>query len=264
MPAEAWSAPPPGRVALGPDEVHVWRASLRPAAAALARLEAHLSPDERARAARFRFPRHRDAFVAGRGAQREILARYTGLPPAALAYRATEHGKLSLDGPAAAAGIRFNVSNSGGLALYAVTRGREVGVDLEELREMPDGMEIARRFFSAPENQVFAALPAEARDGAFFACWTRKEAYIKAVGEGLSMPLDRFDVAFAPGEPPRLLATRGDEAEASRWTLLELHPGEGYVGALAVEGGGWRVVLYDFEEGADGAGTEVSGQGVSG
>lgn len=248
MPGEGWAAPPPGRIAITPDEVHVWRASLRPSAPVLARLEAHLSPDERARAARFRFPRHRDAFIAGRGAQREILARYTGLAPADLAWRATEHGKLSLDGPVAASGIRFNVSNSGGLALYAVALGRELGVDLEELRPMPDGMEIARRFFSAPENEVFAALPAEARDAAFFACWTRKEAYIKAVGEGLSMPLDRFDVAFAPGEPPRLLATRGDEAEASRWTLLELHPGPGYVGALAVEGDGWKAVLFDFDE----------------
>ena len=244
MDSDRWLAAPAGPLAAGPDEVHVWRASLRPPADVLARLAAHLSPDERARAARFRFPQHRTAFVAGRGVQREILARYTGLHPAELAYRQGSHGKPELDG--AASGIRFNVSNSGGLALYAVTLQREVGVDLEQFRPMPDQMDIARRFFSAPENEVLAAVAEEARELAFFRCWTRKEAYIKAIGEGLSMPLDCFDVAFAPGEPARILRNRGDPAQAERWTLLALEPGPGYVGALAVEGAGWRPVLFDW------------------
>ena len=246
MASDGWSPPPAGPLALTQDEVHVWRASLRPPEAVLARLEAHLSPDERARAARFRFPQHRTAFVAGRGVQREILARYTGVTPAAVAYREGSHGKPELEGAAAGLGIRFNVSNSGDLALYALTLRREIGVDLEQLRPMPDGMDIARRFFSAPENEVFAALAEEVRDVAFFRCWTRKEAYIKAVGEGLSMPLDRFDVAFAPGEDARILCTRGNPAEAERWTMLALEPGSGYVGALAVEGGGWRPRLFDW------------------
>lgn len=247
MATDAWDAPPAGALALAEDEVHVWRASLRPAAVVLARLEAHLSPDERARATRFRFPEHRTAFVAGRGVQREILSRYTGLPPAALAYREGTHGKPGLDGPAAATGLRFNVSNSGNLALYAVSLGRELGVDLEVVKPMPDGADIAERFFSAPENAVFAAVDASARDAAFFHCWTRKEAYIKAIGEGLSMPLDCFDVAFAPGETARILRTRGDEAQAARWSMLELHPGPGYAGALVVEGHGWRPVLFDAD-----------------
>lgn len=246
MASDAWAPPPAGRLALNADEVHVWRASLRPPAHVLARLETHLSPDERARAARFRFAEHRDAFVAGRGAQREILARYTGLPPHAHAYAETSHGKQSLAGAAATLGIRYNVSNSGDLALYAVAVDRELGVDLEKLKPMPDGIDIAQRFFSAPENAVFAALDEAVRDLAFFNCWTRKEAYIKAVGEGLSMPLDRFDVSFAPGEPARLLRTRGDEAEAARWSMAALDPGAGYVGAIVVEGDGWRPVLFDF------------------
>lgn len=244
--ADVWSPPPGPSVALGEDEVHVWRASLRPPEHVLARLQAHLSADERARAARFRFPEHRTAFIAGRGVQRDILARYTGLPPAALAYREGSHGKPELAGPPADPGIRFNVSNSGDFALYALTLRREIGVDLEVLKPMPDGMEIAERFFSAPENEVFAALAEEVRDLAFFRCWTRKEAYIKAVGEGLSMPLDRFDVAFAPGEPARILRTRGNPAEAERWTMLGLEPGAGYVGALVVEGDGWRPLLFDW------------------
>jgi 4'-phosphopantetheinyl transferase len=246
--SEAWAPRPAGAVMLGGDEVHVWRASLRPGAGEQERLDALLSAEERARAARFRFPELRTAFVAGRGVQREILSRYTGVPPREIRYRESAYGKPELDGEGAAAGIRFNASNSGDLALYAVTLRREIGVDLERLKPMPDGLDIARGFFSAPENEVFAALPAEARDLAFFRCWTRKEAYIKAVGEGLSMPLDRFDVAFAPGEPARILRTRGDPAEAARWTMEALHPGDGYVGALVVEGGGWRMRLWDWEE----------------
>jgi 4'-phosphopantetheinyl transferase len=247
MPDDVWAPAPAGPLALAHDEVHVWRASLRPPPARLALLEATLSPDERARAARFRFDEHRVAFIAGRGAQRGILSRYTGLPPAALTYREGSHGKPELSGAAAGPGIRFNVSNSGDYALYALTLRREIGVDLERLKPMPDGIDIAKRFFSAPENEVFAGLGDDVRDLAFFLCWTRKEAYIKAVGEGLSMPLDCFDVAFAPGEPARILRTRGNPAEAERWTMLSLDPGPGYVGALAVEGDGWRPVLYDWD-----------------
>jgi 4'-phosphopantetheinyl transferase len=247
MPADVWAPAPAGALALADNEVHVWRASLRPPPDVLARLEATLSPDERARAARFRFDQHRTAFVAGRGVQRGILGRYTGLAPNALTYREGSHGKPALDGAAAGLGIHFNVSNSGDYALYALTRNREIGVDLELLKPMPDGIDIARRFFSAPENEVFAGLDDEVRDLAFFLCWTRKEAYIKAVGEGLSMPLDCFDVAFTPGEPARILRTRGNPAEAERWTMLSLDPGPGYVGALAVEGDGWRPVLYDWD-----------------
>lgn len=245
---DGWAPPPSGPLALGPDEVHVWRASLRPPPAVLARLEAHLAADERARAARFRFPEHRTAFVAGRGVQREILSRYLDVAPARLTYRTMPHGKPELDGPAAETGLRFNVSNSGDLALFAMTRRREIGVDLERIKRMDDGMDIARRFFSAPENAVFAALPEDARDLAFFHCWTRKEAYIKAIGEGLSMPLASFDVAFAPGEPARLLAARGVGAEAERWSLCELHPGPGYVGAMVVEGTGWEMRLFDHDD----------------
>jgi 4'-phosphopantetheinyl transferase len=244
---QGWAPPPPTGPALRPDEVHVWRASLRPHGPALETLEAHLSPDERARAARFRFAELRRAFVAGRGIQREILSRYTGIAPAALEYRFTSYGKPALDGPGGASGVSFNVSNAGDLALFAVTLRREIGVDLEQVKPMPDGLDIARRFFSAPENEVFAAVPEAERDVVFFHCWTRKEAYIKAVGEGLSMPLDRFDVSFLPGQPARLLATRGESGEADRWSMLELHPGPGYAGALVVEGSGWNPVLFDYD-----------------
>ena len=247
--ADAWEAPPAAPV-LGEGEVHVWRASLARPPGELERLYALLSDDERSRAGRFRFPVHRDRFVAGRGIQRELLARYLGAPPAALRYRLSEHGKPALDGPREAGDLRFNVSNAADGLLVAVTRGREVGVDLEALRPMPDGEAIAGRFFSAPENEAFRALAPDERDLGFFACWTRKEAFIKAVGEGLSMPLDRFDVTLAPREPARLLRTRPDPAEAARWTLRELDPGPGWVAAVATEGSGWTLRLFDWDPGA--------------
>jgi 4'-phosphopantetheinyl transferase len=243
---DAW-LPPPEAPRLSEDEVHVWRATLARPAAEVARLAALLDDDERHRAGRFRFPVHRDRFVAGRGVQREILARYLGAEPAALRWRLASHGKPALDGAHDSTGVRFNVSNAEDGLLVAVARGRELGVDLEALRPMPDGADIATRFFSAPENEVFASIPPERRDEAFFTCWTRKEAFIKAVGEGLSMPLDRFDVTLVPGEPARLLRTRGDPGEAERWTLRELDPGPPWIAALAVEGSGWSLRLFDWD-----------------
>jgi 4'-phosphopantetheinyl transferase len=127
------------------------------------------------------------------------------------------------------------------LALYALTRGRALGVDVEYVRDDLAGQEIAERFFSRQEVRALSALPADARTRAFFNCWTRKEAYIKARGEGLSLPLDQFDVSLTPGEPAALLGTRPDPQEAARWLLRELAPARGYVAALAVEGRGWRL-----------------------
>jgi 4'-phosphopantetheinyl transferase len=243
-PPDGW-APAPPEPRLLPDAVHVWRAPLRHPPHRLARFRATLGPEERAQADRFRFDIHRERFVAGRGIQRDILARYLAMDPAALRFRATAHGKPVLDLPAEP-DLHFNVSNAGDLALYALCQGRELGVDLEEERPMDDALAIAERFFSAPENAVFAALASEEREAAFFRCWTRKEAFVKAVGEGLSMPLDCFDVAFAPGAAARILETRGDPVHQDRWTMTALEPGAGYAGALVVEGGGWTLSCFEW------------------
>jgi 4'-phosphopantetheinyl transferase len=240
-----WKPGPP-RIALADDEVHVWRASLAATPDELARHAAVLGDDERARAERFRFDVHRNRFIAGRAIQRQVLARYLGADPAALRYRLAHHGKPALDGAHASTDLRFNVSNADDGLLIAVALGRELGVDLEAVKAVDDRDAVARRFFSVPENQVYDAIPEEARDLAFFTCWTRKEAYIKAIGEGLSMPLDRFDVTLRPGEPAHLLCTRGDPDQAARWTLRELDPGPGWLAALAVEGGGWSLRLFDW------------------
>jgi 4'-phosphopantetheinyl transferase len=243
---DAW-VPGAERPVAAPGEVHVWRASLALPPGEVAALYAVISDEERSRAGRFRFDVHRDRFVAGRGIQRRLLARYLDANPAALRYRLAHHGKPSLDAPWDAADLRFNVSNAEDGLLIAVTVGRELGVDLEAVRTLDDRDQVARRFFSAPEVEVYDAVDEALRDAAFFTCWTRKEAYIKALGEGLSMPLDCFDVTLRPGEPARLLATRGNPAEAERWTLREMDPGPGWMGAVAVEGSGWELRLFDWD-----------------
>lgn len=243
---DAWS-PGSERPSLQAGEVHVWRASLALPPDHLAALERVIGSDERSRAGRFRFEVHRDRFIAGRGIQRRLLARYLGADPAALSYRLAHHGKPALDAPWDAAGLRFNVSNAENGLLVAVSLDRELGVDLEAVRSLGDRDDVARRFFSAPEVAVYDAVDEAERDAAFFTCWTRKEAYIKAVGEGLSMPLDCFDVTLRPGEPARILAERGNPATTGRWTLRELDPGPGWLGAVAVEGDGWTLRLFDWD-----------------
>jgi len=226
----------PERPHLADGEVHVWRASLRQDGGALLGLWESLSADERERAGRFHFRRDRDRFVAARGALRDLLGRYTGVEPRLLRFSYDGYGKPSLDGVTGGGPLRFNVSHSNGLALYAVTRGREVGIDLEFVREDFATLEIAERFFSAREVSVLRTLPPCERAVAFFDCWARKEAYVKARGEGLSYPLALFTVSLTPGEPAALLSTEDDPREAARWSLIELFPGEGYRAALAVKG----------------------------
>lgn len=217
-------------------EVHVWLVGLDRDEASLRELSGLLSADELERAGRFHFRRDQDHFVAARGALREILGRYAGVAPRLLRFSYEKHGKPAL-GPETGGGLlRFNLAHSHGLALCAVTLGRAVGVDLELVREEFAGMEIAERFFSPREVAALRAVAPAERATAFFDCWARKEAYIKARGEGLSHPLHSFAVSLAPGEPAALLCTDDDPPEAARWSLLELSPGGPYRAALAVEG----------------------------
>jgi 4'-phosphopantetheinyl transferase len=132
------------------------------------------------------------------------------------------------------------------VALYAVARGREIGIDLEFMRCDLEVEEIAERFFSRRETATLRALPTDLRKYAFFLCWTRKEAYIKARGEGLSLPLNQFDVSLIPGEPAALLSAQPDSDEALRWSLHEMTIASGYVAALAVEGRGWSLSCWQW------------------
>jgi 4'-phosphopantetheinyl transferase len=228
------------------DEVHVWRAALNLEKPRLHSLKQILSEDERARTERFYFEKDREHFIAARGLLRTILGRYLDQEPSELRFCYSRYGKPSLAASAGESALRFNISHAHGLALYAVTSGREIGIDLEHLRADFAGEDIAERFFSRREVEALRALPADMRQKGFFNCWTRKEAYIKARGEGLSLPLDKFDVSLAPGEPAALLSTPGDPREAARWSLRELEPGPGYVAALVVEGHDWRLKCWQW------------------
>lgn len=237
---------PPAELALANDDVHVWRASLDRAAAQLRHLERTLAPDEWDKAARFYFEKDRERYVVTRGLLRAILGRYLGLEPAQLRFSYGPYGKPRLSGGSGAGALRFNLSHSHGLALFAVSRGREIGIDVERVRPEFAGERIAEQFFSPREVAARRALPPESRVEAFFNCWTRKEAYVKARGQGLSLPLDRFDVSLAPGDAATLLHVDGDARKAARWSLRALMPGPDYVAALAVEGRPRRLECWDW------------------
>lgn len=244
---------PPRHLTSPPDEVHVWRAALELPASRLEKLARTLAPDEVHRAERFVFERDRDHFIAARGILRAILARYTGEAPERLQFVYGQRGKPALAPPAAAApdtlaDLCFNLSHSQGLALYAVAWQREVGVDVEYIRTNIECLDIARRFFAPQEYAALERLPATAQLDAFFAGWTRKEAYIKARGEGLAHALDAFAVGLEPGGPVALTATSAaaSPAEVARWSLYGLPPGPGYAAALAVAGHDWHLRCWQW------------------
>jgi 4'-phosphopantetheinyl transferase len=237
---------PGAALTLGNDEVHVWRAVLDHNPAQMDGVLRTLAEDERSRAERFYFQRDRERFVAARGVLRAILGLYLNRAAQSVSFRYGSHGKPALARESGANAIHFNMSHSHGVALYAITRGRDIGVDLEFMRESLEVEQLEERFFSQCEIASLRALPASLRKYAFFLCWTRKEAYIKARGEGLSLPLDQFDVSLIPGEPVALLRTQADPDEAFRWSLQELSIGPGYVSALAVEGHGWSLSCWEW------------------
>jgi len=217
---------------LGADEAHVWRAALDPPADVKAKLAPLLSQDEYQRAMRFYRPTDRDRFVAGRGILRKILSAYLALAPDEVRFVYNEYGKPFISDDQNRGALSFNLSHSNGMALYAVTRGRVVGIDIEYIREDFATLEIAEHFFSKDEVAALKSLPTDQRTIGFFNCWSRKEAFIKAKGMGVSYPLDRFTVSLAPGEPPALLKVDDDMLEAPRWKIYELKPGASYAAAL--------------------------------
>jgi 4'-phosphopantetheinyl transferase len=237
-----WPAGPDGRV-LAPGEVHVWRVPLAQPAAEIERLGRTLSSDERTRAARFHFERDRRTFTVVRGALRTLLGRYLAHAPDALAFGYGAKGKPYLTAPAAAA-VRFNVSHAGDLGLLAFARDRELGVDVEQRRALADLLSLAAASFSSAELAALRALPAAVHSEAFYLCWSRKEAFIKATGEGISQ-LDAFDVSLAPGDPARLLAIRGAAAHTA-WSMYELPPLDGHAAALVTAGDALAVRCWSW------------------
>lgn len=223
--------PPPDLLDLHPDQVDVWRISLDLPTASTESLGSTLSTDEAQRATRFHFPEDRSRYITAHGGLRKILARYLRCAPRELNFYTDDYGKPALDGHK----LEFNLSHSGEYALVAITQRRKVGVDIERIRSDMEIENIASRYFSQREVSELFALPSEQRIAGFFNCWTRKEAYIKAHGLGLSLPLESFDVSLTPSEPAILRATRPDSNVAARWTLFSLDVASGYASAVAVE-----------------------------
>jgi 4'-phosphopantetheinyl transferase len=218
------------------------------ASADVSALEHLLTPDERRRAGRFRFLKDQERFRACRGRLRVILGHYLGRPPEELRFAYGRHGKPALALGSGDDSLCFNLAHTEGMVLYGVTVGRDVGIDVERLRADVACLQIAEQFFSPREVASLRALPPALQEAAFFKCWTCKEAYLKARGEGLAFPLHEFDVSLVPGEPAALLRTNQDPREAARWSIKELTPGPGYAAALAVEGRDWRLACWQWPE----------------
>jgi 4'-phosphopantetheinyl transferase len=216
-----------------PSSIHLWEFPLTSPDPAFNDYAALLSADEERRAERFHFDRDRNRFTIGRGVMRSILGAYARKRPGDLLFDYSRYGKPSLRN--AAIDIRFSVSHSGDLAMLAVALNRDLGVDIENIRQDVETDHLAERFFSPRERESLRALPAAQRVAAFFRCWTCKEAFLKAQGFGLSRSLDSFDVEVDPAHPARLLATRPDATEAASWFLHDLEAEQDYKAALAVQ-----------------------------
>jgi len=242
-----WS-PAPKDLILADHEVHVWRAGLELPSSQVQRLRGILTDDELDRADRFSFEIDRQRFIAARGTLRSILSRYIGIYPSHLHFYYNQYGKPFLAPEFSSYLLNFNLAHSGNMTLYAITRNMEIGVDIERVRSDFEYEEIAKRFFSVNEVAILHAIPTEKKLEAFYNCWTRKEAYIKAHGKGLTLPLDSFEVSFAPWESPMILITKDEPQARSLWTLLDLKPGLGYVGALVVKGIGCRFRYWEWNE----------------
>jgi len=234
----------PESLSLATGEVHVWRVELDQPEHLLEKFRETLEEHELDRASRFHFEKHRRHFVVSRGVLRQLLARYLDADPATLRFSYGAYGKPALDGKHKNSRLRFNMSHSHEVALFAFAEDRELGVDVEHIRADFASEEIARRFFSHREVETFNAIPQQDQVAAFFRCWTRKEAYIKAIGRGLSQALDQFDVTLAAEEPAALLWCNEDDA--SRWSMSDLDVGSEYAGALAVEGQASNLRCWQF------------------
>lgn len=225
----------PGRPRASSDAVHVWAARRDVGADALALAEQVLRPDERRRADRFVRDRDRRRWIVSRGLLRILLGRYLEADPHDLEFRYGPQGKPSLARIDEKEGdLRFNVSHSGALALYAVASGAEVGVDVEANRPLPELEGVARRFFSPAEVRALRRVSPEGRRDAFYRGWTRKEAFLKANGDGITGGTRSFDVTLEPGLPARIHRVAGRLHGAGEWSLFHLEPAAEWVGAVAV------------------------------
>jgi 4'-phosphopantetheinyl transferase len=225
-----------GQQKISSGTVHVWEFDIALPKDQSERYRDILSPDENQRADRFYFDRDRIRFIAARAALRSILAGYLNVAPHKIIFTYAANGKPELAGGLNESGLKFNLSHSRDRALLGVVSNACIGVDIEFINHEFTSDEIAQRFFAPGEVSRLRAMPQMERPAAFFSCWTRKEAYIKAVGQGLSLPLDSFEVAFGAGVEPSLLRVETSSEEAARWSMYNIPAAKGYAAAVLVEG----------------------------
>lgn len=222
-------------------EVDIWRVDLAEHQAEIQQFPKLLSPDETQRADRFCFERDRRRFIVARTATRQILSQYVNLAPKELVFSYGKQGKPELEGDAKKSGITFNVSHCCETALIAVTRGLIVGIDIEQINPEFATKEISQHFFSVSEVARLRTLPQSAQAKAFFSCWTRKEAYVKALGEGLSVPLNSFEVFFGPEVPAGLIRVRVGPDKLLCLSIYDIDVSPEFKAALVIEGNGHQL-----------------------
>ena len=235
------SKPASASADLGESDIHVWRARLDLPRERLRQLERTLIPGEHERITQLRYEMDQRRATASRGLVRSILAGYAARPAAELSFTYGPEGKPEMSAAPCGEPLHFNSTHSGDVLLVAVGRVPSLGIDVERIRPVARFERVARRAFSEEERRRIDALRPEERNEAFITCWTRKEACVKAIGEGVWSAFGRFEVSVESGEPAELLTVDGHPAAAGEWSLYHLEPAGGYVGALATCGGGWRV-----------------------
>jgi 4'-phosphopantetheinyl transferase len=241
MPSFENGSGPIGELKIGEGMVHLWCGSYNDMQPYFQLLSQPLSKTERMRGEKYRFPNDRHNYVIRHGILRFLIGRYLYVNPKEIRFGVNEFGKPLIESTWRGDPLHFNMSTSNKMVLYAVARGRRVGVDMEFIKPMEDMDAIVESCFSFDENAEFNALPAKKRQEAFYQCWTQKEAFVKALGDGLFRRLDQFDVSVTPGTPAELRRTAWDPDEAARWTLKTITPAAGYIASLAVEGSGWSL-----------------------
>jgi 4'-phosphopantetheinyl transferase len=237
---------PPSDLSLSGDEVHVWCASLNQFYTCVEQMTQILSVDELKRAERFHFPRHRNQYIAAHGLLRKLLADYTSIESDRITIEYGRNGKPFLSEKFSKEKIRFNLSHSNGCALFAFACEREIGVDIEHIREFADMDKVAEQVFSIKEIAVLRSFPESEKNEVFFKFWTRKEAYLKATGEGFSSALDTIDISSYPPNTSVFVYTGKNSKDKSHWTVQDLRPISGFAAAFAVEGDSamhhcWRI-----------------------
>ena len=238
--------PPPSHLKLSANEAHIWIASLTQSKLKIDEFSRVLSNDERSRSKRFYFDFDRERYIIAHGILRVILGRYLDLEPGQLQFCYGKNRKPAISKNYCNEDIRFNISYSEDIALYAFTLYHEIGVDVEVVHDIPEKDQIAERFFSPQEHNIYRSLPEGKKEDVFFKYWTRKEAFSKTTGDGLLIPLEKFDVSNVTNKPVKLLTAEGDTNGSSQWFIYDLNIGPGCKAAFTVEGQCCELLCFQY------------------